>query len=245
MGKVIKDISDPDLARSHKKGAKVAWMQPCLHEQFGKIMYMWPHFWVYNFRAAERAYNRLRVYEKEILNTEISNSNDRHIYDSKLIEKMYNSGFDLVANTYLSFEHLTLEIVRGIYRNDEETRLSLQNKELKEKVNHILKKIFLSPELIKHEGHTRLFSEFEVKRHAYNHPLETNVYNVSQDWDMVPLAWIMAHKYHKGFKSISDFLKIVAEKWEKYQKVNDKPTTINIIRGIKSGHQFKKPPKHY
>lgn len=244
MGKIIKDISDPKLAKSHDKGASVAWMQPCLHDQFGKIMYMSPHFWVLNFKAAERAYKRLNSYEKQILNIEISISDDRYIYDIKLIDKMYESGFDLVANIYICFEHLTLEIIRGAYRYDEETRAKLLNKELKEKLSYILKDVLKSPELIKSEGYVRLLSEFEVKRHSYNHPLEKNVYDATKDWDNVPLAWIMAGKYHKGFKAIKVFLFEVAKLWDKYQKDNANLVTLNIKRGIKSAHQFKKPPKN-
>lgn len=244
MGRIISDLSDPNLARSHKKGAKVAWMQPCLHDQYGKIMYMWPNFWVLNFRIAERAYKRLTSYEKEILNIEISRSNDRHIYDVKLIDKIYRAGFELVANTYICFEHLTLVIIRGVYRDDEKHRLELQKKELKDKLKHILKEILSSPDLIKHRGFAKLFSEFEVKRHAFNHPLESNVYNVSKDWDTVPLAWIMAGKYHDGFKAITDFLGELSKMWDKYQKDHDHHTKINIItRGLKSGHQFKRPPR--
>lgn len=243
MGRKIRDISDPKLAKSHKKGAKVAWMQPCLHDQFGKIMYQWPNFWVLNFREAQRAYKRLRLYESEVLNIEISRSDDRHIYDIKLIEKMYKSGFDLVANTYICFEHLTLVIIRGVYRDNVKIRSELLDKELKDKLAHILKNVFLKPELMKHEGYIKLFSEFEVKRHAFNHPIELNVYNSTQEWDNVPLAWIMAGKYHKGFLSIKRLLFEISKLWDKYQKDNAKPTTLNIVRGIKSAHQFKKPPR--
>ena len=243
MGRKIKDISDPGLARPHSAGAKVAFMQPCLHNQFGKIMYMFPHFWVLNYRVAERAHRRLNQYEEEILDIEISRSDDRHIYDIKLIEKIYNAGFELVANTYICFEHLTLEIIRGVYRNDEVLRLKVQKMELKDKLNYIFKEVINSPNLIKHPGYVKLFSEFEVKRHAFNHPLEFNTYDATQDWDNVPLAWIMAGKYHDGFKQIEKLLGELAKIWDKYQEDHEKPTKINIIRGIKSAHQYKKPPK--
>ncbi len=148
-----------------------------------------------------------------------------------------------VANIYICFEHLTLEIIRGVHRHDEETHSRLLNKELKEKLSYILKDVLKSPELIKSDGYVRLFSEFEAKRHSYNHPLEKNVYDVTKDWDNVPLAWIVAGKYHKGFKAIKVFLFEVAKLWDKYQKDNTKHVTLSIKRGIKSAHQFKKPSK--
>lgn len=243
MGKKIRDISDPTLAKGHKKGAKVMWVHPCLHDKFGKIMFAWPHYWLFNYRIARKAHQRLKKYQNEILNIEISNSNDRHIYDSDFIEKLYRAGFELTANIYISFEHLTLEIIRGVYRNDERTRKKLLNSELKVKLNHIVKKIFFSPDLVSHSGYVKLFSEFENKRHAFNHPLEDNVYNISHNWDLVPLAWIISGKYESGFKEIEKFLEIISTRWQEYIKENDKPAKINIIRGIKSGHQYKKPRK--
>lgn len=245
-GRAIVDVSDPNLAGSHKKGAKVMWVQPCLNDQFGKIMYTWPNFWVLDFRIAERASRRLEKYERRLLDIEISNSNDRHVNDIKLIEDFYRSGFELVVHTYLSFEHLTLAIIRGVYRNDFDIRNNLQDKELKDKLNHVLKKIFKSPELINSDGYVRLFSEFEIKRHTFNHPLEDNVYNADQNnWNNVPLAWIFAGKYKRGFNEISKLFVEISKKWDKYQKDNDKPTKVHLIKGgIRSTHPVKKPPRY-
>ncbi len=45
MGKKIKFVSDPSLAKNHKKGSKVIYIQPSLNDQYGIISHEIPRYW--------------------------------------------------------------------------------------------------------------------------------------------------------------------------------------------------------
>lgn len=241
MGKKIRVTSDPKLAKSHKKGAVVDFVQPAVHP-LGLIYVHYPYYWSLHARYSSLAYERLKSYIDVVLAQPADKSNARSIHDFNLINKMYKATCDLVIHSYLLFEYLSLSILTAVYlypgANDEDKKKfqGVEQYELKDKVRHILKNIIKRPDLVNSKGYSMLFQELEQIRHSINHPTNDSVYNAGKNtWDKVPLAWAISGKAIKYFDEMTMLFNAMYKEWNKVQPQYSKPVTLTgVQRGIES-----------
>ncbi len=251
MGRKVKVQSDPNLAKPHAAGAKVELVQPAIHD-LGLIYIGHPYYWGLHARYANAGFNRLKKYIDLILQKQPDNTNVRSVHDFNLISKIYKSTCDLVTHTYMSYEYFSLFVLTAVYLNvnstDEDKKVfkELENKELKEKLRHIIVSILKEPNLVNSTGYSMLFQELEQIRHAINHPKNENIYNCGENtWDKVPLAWGVSGKSLKFFEESAKLFNEIYKSWQKIEPNYSKQGTLTgVQRGIKSLHtSFVKKPK--
>lgn len=243
MGKKVKLIPDPTLAKSHMEGAVVEFVQPALHK-LGLIYIGHPIYWSLHASIADSAKRRLEKYINKIIALKPDESNARSIHDIKLIKKIYRASTELITHTYLLFEHFALFVLTSVFLNanateeDKKEFERLQRLDLKEKVRYIIKHILEKPELINSKGYSMLFQEWEQRRHAINHPTNSNIYNCDgTNWDQVPLAWSVSGKSLDFIKEITLLFGGMLDKWTDIEdKYRIPAELIGVKRGIKSSH---------
>lgn len=251
MGRKAKIKSDPNLAKPHAAGAKIELVQPAIHD-LGLIYIGHPYYWSLHARYANAGYRRLKKYIDNILQKQPDNSNVRSVHDFELISKIYEATCDEVIHTYLSYEYFTLFVLTVVYLNpssseeDKKRFAEIENKELKDKLRHILTDIIKEPNLINSSGYSMLFQELEQIRHAINHPKNENIYNCGNNtWDKVPLAWGVSGKSLKFFEESAKLFNNIYKSWQRVEPNYSRPGTLTgVQRGIKSLHtSFMKKPK--
>ncbi len=241
MAKNLRFISDSTLAKSHEAGAVIEVVQPVLHEQFGAIHYLWPKMYPYHLNVADTAFEKLEFFQSKILECPIGTDNARMITDLDFLGEIYRFGFDLVAHTFLAFDHFMLEILMAVYQDNSDALKIWNKREMLGRVNHVIKRVLEKTELF----HTKEYAglvDIEQRRHAYNHPTSRRVYNGEVGtWDEVPLAWIISGKYKNSYLEAIKLFNELHELWEVEKKKYDRPGIITGQRGIRSLHQVKKP----
>lgn len=243
MGRKVKTESDPKLAKPHKEGAIIEWVQPALND-LGLIYIGQPIYWSLHARYADLAYKRLKKYENLILSQSPNKTNVRSVHDIKLISKIYKATCDMVIHLYLLFENFTLFTLTAVYLYLDTTEENknkfnfLKDQELKEKIRHILVDILDKPKLVNSKGYSMLFQEWEQIRHAINHPKNENIYNCGDNtWDSVPMAWAISGKGRKFFDEIAKLFNEMHNSWNFVEKKYSHPATLpDVKRGIKSRH---------
>ncbi|MEM2121945.1 MAG: hypothetical protein QXU20_04795 [Candidatus Woesearchaeota archaeon] len=203
-----------------------------------------PYYWGMHARYANNGYKRLKKYIDLILQKPPNEANVRLVQDFQLINKVYKATCDLIIHSYLTYEHFSLFVLTSIYLNvsasekDKKKFAELEQKELKEKLKHILTEIIKKPELVNSSGYSMLFQELEQTRHAINHPKNENIYNCEKNaWDKVPLAWGMSGKALKFFEESTKLFNEMYKSWKTIEKKYSKPgILIGVQRGIKSLH---------
>lgn len=243
MGKKIKVISDLKLAIPHNSGAKVMAIQPSLHDQLGLIYIGQPIYSDIHFNIAEKASKRLLRYDKQLLAIPIETSDARLLKNIVLVEKIYRAGLELTTNTYLALDHLSLQILSAIYLPHDQKRYALfEALDLSKRVKYVFKHIFKNPKSIQAQGYVFFFGDIKNMRHSFNHPTRERINNTHDgQWDAVPLAWVVSGKYKNAYKHARGFLIEMNQAWELVKPQYDRPVTLNITRGIKSFHSYKKP----
>jgi hypothetical protein len=239
MGKNLKLVSDPKLAKPHEAGTVVELTQPVLHNQFGVVNFITPKFHPYHLNRAEESFKKLESLENKILELPINSDNARMIADLSFLGEIYNCGFDLVVHLYLGFDHFLLDMLSTVYL-DQQRRKQANDWKTMIRLNHVLKKVLNRNDLISSSGYAK-FVEIKIVRHAFNHPTTRRVYNgnVGQ-WDEVPLAWIISGKYKKAYKESRKLFEELNKIWEVEKEKYKRPGTLNVQRGIKSLHPVKK-----
>jgi hypothetical protein len=235
-GRKLKTASDPRLASAHAAGAKVTVLQPALHETYGLINIPWPRYWVLHFQAWQAAHQRLVELDTQLLELPVDESDQRTLLDDELRKRLYGVGNALVINAVLSFAHLIVEVARISKAADD------PKKELSQRLVAVLGSVGFGD--VATHGGWPAFIELHKYRDAVMHPAEANVYGGDDGaWATVPLAWYASGRAITTSTRAIQLATDVATFWETKKAEYDAPATLTVKRGIRSLHQFKKPPK--
>jgi hypothetical protein len=235
MGKDQKLRSDPARAREHAAGVPVNVIQILTHNQLGAIGYFLPRYWVFHAHMAEAAANQLVDLHRQLVRFPVNAMNAiRSIEDMAYIETVYRAGTSMVINIVLALQHLCEEIERTL-------KIQLRESTLDGRLKEALGAAALA-EPTTRPGYAK-FVELEAIRDAIEHPKGTNTYNPAPgQWDQVPLAWFLSERGPAAFGGCSQFVKSVADDWQRRAKELDAPAELTVERGVYSQRQFKKPP---
>ena len=211
--------------------------------------------WVHHASAVESAFKRLDYFQNKVLLLEADDGNYRHIYDKRLLGKIYIHGCDLVNHTYLLYRHLSHWIISTVHvwpdnpQNDKNKMAHYENRTIdyEEPINYVIKDIIKRTELFDHPGYAFITGEWKDIRHALNHPTHENIYNAAGgNWDKVPLAWFVSGKFREQYKQVVIFHNEIMKDWGKLLPNYKRPGKINIThRGATSKYkpQIKKQKK--
>ena len=236
MGKQLNLKVDRSQDQDYPEGSRVMFIQHAL-TNLGIVSFQaQAPLYDYHGDLANKAYRKSFKLHDEVLRLPIEQPSNFRTLDEKLLPQVYKTGSDLVMNTYLMFEHLSRYMLGSHYLpGGEEVYFSLEDKELKEKLKHIITEILDKPELLRHKGYGILFSDWEKMRHSITHPKFSNIYSADKaDWDNVPIAWMVSGKHIQAFSDITFFFGELLGNWKTLERPN-KPGTLTNIEPVVSG----------
>ena len=229
--------SDDELAHAHDSGASVTLMQMVEHRRLGTVLYAWPKHWAYHVEAAEAAFESLERLHEELAAMPVGPDAMRSIDDIEFIGRVYKAGSTLVSEVVRTLQHLCEEIERWtgtpMGGSTIETRFAGAS-------------AAAGLENARSEAGYSAFQEIHAKRDAIEHPKPENIYNDGDTtWDEVPLAWFMSDRVIEAYRTYVDWFVKIADRWEATKAaMPGRPATFEVeMRGLRSDHQFKKPPR--
>ena len=235
-GKKLKTASDPSLAQPHAVGATVTALLPSLHDTYGVINVAWPRYWVLHHEGWQAAHEGLVGIDAKLLELPVDESDQRTLLDDDFRKQLYATGNQLVVDAILTFSHLVLEIARISRAGDD------PKNELSQRLIAVLKSVGFG-DAAAHESWAA-FIELHKYRDAVMHPTEGNVYGGDDGaWASVPLAWYASGRAATTSARAMKLATDIATFWEAKKGEYDTPATLTVRRGIRSLHQFKKPPR--
>lgn len=233
-GRKIQLRSDPSIAEPHAAGAKITLVQPALHHTYGALFVPRPNYWRLHLETADHRARELAELDRRVLSLPMEKSDSRTL-DDELTQLLYRVGSDLILQTVLTLQQLVLEI---------ELAAKIQphaGDNLNTRLGNALKATGFAGDLGKDERYGQ-FAELQRVRDAIEHPAETNVYNPDQArWDEVPLAWIASGKALRAFELTRDLIAEIERHYADLRKKSARPGTLEVERGLRALHPFKKP----
>lgn len=168
----------------------------------------------------------------EVLKLPLDASNMRNIFDLDFLEDIYCAGTDMVSHAVRAIQHLgeRMECKMG-----SELQATTAMERIKEATT------FLG--INNHSDHPGYqgFTELLQIRDAIEHPRASNIYGVGNDWDKVPLAWMLSERGLQAYERFRTWFDLLVTDWESYCTAHPQPTTLSIERGIESTLPSKKP----
>ncbi|MHB1130564.1 MAG: hypothetical protein ACYC06_11110 [Ilumatobacteraceae bacterium] len=235
MGRKPKFKSNPALAKPHAAGAPICVMQELVHAQYGPIAYRWPQHWAFEIHLADESCDRLAALHLEVLELPLNASNMRNIFDIDFLEDIYCAGTDMVSHAIRAIQHLGERMEREM---GSELKAATAMERIKEATS-----FFGINDYSEHASYQG-FVELLPIRDAIEHPRAANIYGVGNDWDKVPLAWMLSERGLQAYERFRTWFDLLVTDWESYCTAHAQPTTLNIVeRGIESTLQSKKPKK--
>lgn len=244
MGKKVRVSSDPSRDRAHQKGAQVLFVQPSYGEH-GNVHSHYYRQWALFWQQSLDRFGKLSDLHKKVYEIAPEDSGFRALYakeHEELMRQYFSVGTSWIMCVWLTFQHFSNEVLGHYFLHPDNPPESIDNYKIKnnldlrQKLEFILKDILDRPQLIKDKGYDAVIGKIEQMRNAINHPDKDNTYNASEnDWDKVPLAWLLSGQFKDRFKEVQGFADKLFSEWESKKKELERPGKINIAkRGIVS-----------
>ncbi|MFA5774689.1 MAG: hypothetical protein WC864_04840 [Ilumatobacteraceae bacterium] len=202
------------------------------HAQYGAIAYRWPQHWAFEISLADESFDKLAALHLEVLALPLDESNMRNIFDLDFLKKIYCEGTDMVSHAIRAVQHLgqTMEIRMG---RELEATTAL------ERIREAASCFGIND----YSGHPSYegFTELLQIRHAIEHPKASNVFRVGNDWDKMPLAWMLSERGLQAYERFRTWFDLLVTDWENYCTANAQPASFDLERGIESTMPSKKP----
>lgn len=240
-GRKLKNMSDPSLAHSHKKGAKVYFALTAVDPRWGRYLY-------YNYRRYGLILSRsLRYYKRtiDLLNQcrqiEVEEKTGFRKIPDSLKKKLEINSMQFLILMKLGLEYLVMEYQTAIKQIKEHRREvykpPLDTNDLGEKLR-ILKDVIGIKNSVPTEIYTIL-----GRRDIVEHPTTERLWEGSDTgWKTVSLSWVLSGEIEGITDPIISFVNEFVKTVETYIKENPIPGKLNIShRGLKAGEQYKKP----
>lgn len=237
-GTPLKSTSDSSLAKPHKEGAIVEYVQPAKDNKWGRYYYQQYHRYHVYFVNLESYYKNtfelLSLCRKEKLH----NDNARHINSSLRDKLEFNSAL-YVVTINLAFEYMTIEMLYFLNNilniKGSDLKVPWENIDLKERIKVLCKNLKLNDKL------PEFLTELLNRRDIVEHPSNNRLYNVDQnEWENVHLSWVLSGKIEGSYNKIIDFVNPIIKAFDEYTESNKKPGILKgVVRGLKSLDPYK------
>lgn len=239
-GKKLKNLSDSNLAQSHKKTTKLEFLLTSVDPRWGRYLYH-----LYN-RHGLILKQSLQYYKKTInlLNQcRKLNADEKtgfRIIPDKLRDKLEINSVQFLILLKLGLEYLVAEyqpVIKQIkkYRGENYTDL-LDTSDLADRFRNLKNAIGINS-VIPTQFYTIL-----NRRDIIEHPTTDRLQDCSETgWKSVSLSWILSGEIEGIIDPIVYFINDFIKKVEVYRKDNPIPGKLTgLIRGVKAGEQYKK-----
>ena len=231
MGRKTKLESNAALAKPHSVGAKINVIQVLAHSEFGAISYLWPKHWVFEIHLADKAFAKLEALHQELLKLPVNNSNMRMVSNFELLEDIFCAGSDMVSHAARAIQHLCECMEREMGRD----LIAMSSTErIKEATA-----FFGLDDFNEHNGYQGFIEILRI-RDAVEHPKMANILRGGNEWDEVPLAWMMSERGLQAYTKFDSWFELIVEEWGVYSESHSRPMELTLKRGIMSKLQSKK-----
>ena len=240
-GRKLKNISDPTLAHSHKKGTTGNFVLTSVDLRWGRYLY-----YLYQ-RHGLILKQSLKYYKKTIklLNQcrqlKIEEKSGFRIIPDDLRNKLEINSMQFLVLLKLGLEYLVAEYQPAIRQIKKYRRESYTDPLDKDVLGDRLKTL-KDAIGIKSEIPTQIYTILD-RRDIVEHPTTGSLQDGSETgWKTVNLSWVLCGEIEEIINPIVHFVNEFIEKVEAYKKDNPIPSTLTgLTRGLKAGEQYKKP----
>ena len=240
-GRKLKNLSDPNLAQSHKKGSTVQFLLTSVDPKWGRYSYHLYQRYGLILNQSLKYYKKTIMLLNQCRQLNVEEKSNFRIVPDHLRNKLEISSMTFLLLLKLGLEYLVAEyqlIIRDIkkYRGE-----SYSDPLDKEDLGNRLKTLKDSIG-IKSEIPIQIYTILD-RRDIVEHPTTERLQEGSETgWKTVNLSWVLCGEIEEIINPIFYFVKEFIEKVEAYKKDNPIPGTLNVsIRGLQAGEQYKKP----
>ena len=240
-GRKLKNLSDPNLAQSHKKGKRGYFVLTSVDPKWGRYLY---HLY---YRHGLILNQSLKYYKKTIMllnqcrQLNVEEKTGFRMIPDDLRNKLEINSMQFLVLLKLGLEYLVAEyqpIIREIKKYQGESYTDpLNTDDLGNRLKTLKDAIG-----IKSEIPTQVYTILG-RRDIVEHPTTDRLQEGSETgWKTVNLSWVLCGEIEEIINPIVHFIKDFFEKVEAYKKDNPIPGTLSgLTRGLKAGEQYKKP----
>ena len=238
-GSKLKNISDPNLAKSHGAGVIVELVQPAKDNKWGRFYFKHYSRYPLIFSDSRKYYNKTLKLLAECRRIPVDNTNNRHIPD-KLREKLDIASLKFLVLNKIGLEYLTQEMLPIIHKikNHKEEIFVLPNEEetTRPKLNAILTALKIK------ETAPNILVTLLDRRDVVEHPTQNRLYNaLPTEWKNNHLSWVLSGEIDGALDHIVPFINLITAAFDKYIADNQIPGSLTgVQRGIRSLEQYKK-----
>lgn len=215
-------------------------IQHAIHKQMGTITHEHRNLWTLHYALAAGGYRQLCGLHELLLRREVTPNHDRMLSADDphdLVPPIYYSGTQMVINVMLTMQHFChyLELAAENCEGEGE--------DVRRRMDSSFKRLGLTLDETQ-PGYQALMRMHKV-RDAVEHPKQGNVFSAHPtDWDRVPLNWFLTEQPIKMFHEWDQWLGERLEEVRQYFAIRGPVVqTLTVVRGVRSDHQFKKPPQ--
>lgn len=241
MGRKLKNISDPTLAHSHKKGTKVYFALTAVDPKWGRYLYLNYKRYYLILRQSLKFYKKTIDLLNQCRQLAVEKKTGFRKVPDGLKEKLEINSMQFLILMKLGLEYMVIEYqtaIKQIKEHKGETyKPPVDTDDLGERLK-ALKEILSIQTPIPNEIYTIL-----GRRDIVEHPTLTRLWEGSDTgWKTVSLSWVLSGEIEGITEPIISFVNEFIKTAEAYIKTNPVPGKLNIShRGLKAGEQYKKP----
>lgn len=239
-GKKPKDVSDPQLAKSHEAGAIVELVQIAVNPRWGRFQFI--HYQRYGviLLEAEKYYKETLELLDQCHKLAVSSETNDRLLPDKLKEKLEIASMKFIVFTKLGLEYLTEEmnpVLEKIRRSkNQSVELLRDNTSIIPKLRVIMRYL-----QIEHDIPNIIVTLLEERRDIIEHPTPQRLYSGSSfTWKTNHLAWVLCGELEGSFEHIASLVNEIAKKYEIYVYENPVP---GRLQGLQRGIRAKEPAK--
>lgn len=240
-GRKLKNLSDPNLAHSHKKGTTVYFMSTSVDLKWGRYLYHSYQRHGLILKQSLKYYKRTIKLLNQCRRLEVNEKTGFRMIPDNLRNKLEINSIKFLVLLKLGLEYLVVEyqpVIREIkkYRGESYTD-PLNTEDLGKRL-----KILKNAIGIKSGIPTQIYTILD-RRDIVEHPTTDRLQEGSNTgWKTINLSWILCGEIEDIINPIVNFVNEFVEKAEVYKKDNPIPGALTgLIRGIKAGEHYKKP----
>jgi hypothetical protein len=233
--------SNPGLAKPHAAGAKVIALQVAIHQTFGTLAYEQPEYSRVYQNIARMSFDATEELFVEMLQQTPVNTSNSRVFGDVVKEQLGNfmyHGYTLVLYSHLAVEMYTIERLMWIYRMGQTQQLDWSSVDVTDRLRRDLPNLLGCPRLP--DEVMAAFGTVRIVRDNIMHPKPSNINCATENWDAVPMAWLLSERRQTCIPTMDAIIKHFEPYYEQFKQQHDHGTTVTVERGIEYLHNAKR-----
>jgi hypothetical protein len=233
--------SNPNLAKPHAAGAKVAILQLAIHQTFGTLAFEQPEYSSIYQNIARMCFDTTEELFVEMLQQTPVNTSNSRVFGNALIEQlgtfMYH-GYNLVLYSHLAVEMYTIERLMWIHGMGQTQQLDWSSVDVTDRLRRDLPNLLGCPRLP--DEVMAAFGKIRIVRDNIMHPKPSSILCGNENWDAVPMAWLLSERRQTCIPTMDAIINHFEPYYEQFKQQHDHEATVTVERGIEYLHNAKR-----